>query len=63
MTTSPAFLREIADQADLARQEMAAAMACGDESAAQAAAGRLADLDELASRATDASLLADPSWP
>ncbi|GAB2681425.1 hypothetical protein [Thalassiella azotivora] len=59
MTTSPAFLREVADQAALAKRQLAAAEAVGDEAAASAAANRLLDLDEIAARASDATLVVE----
>jgi hypothetical protein len=63
VTTSPAFLREIAEQARLAREQMASALARGDDSDAVLAEGRLAELEELTLRATDASLVGTPCWP
>jgi hypothetical protein len=50
MTPSPSFLSEVRSQVALAQHALVAAMACGDESAAQTAAERLADLEELARR-------------
>lgn len=63
MTISPAFLAEFDDQVLLARAELAEAKAEGDEASQAVAAARLADLEEIACRATDATLLAAPSWP
>lgn len=63
MTISPAFLQEFDDQVCLARAELELARESGDEVAETVAAARLADLEEVAGRATDASLLATPSWP
>lgn len=63
MTISPAFLAEFDDQVCLAREELALAAQSGDEAAEAVAAARLADLEEVAGRATDASLLATPCWP
>jgi hypothetical protein len=63
MTTSPAFLREIADQVRLAREQMTAALARGDDSDAVVAQNRIADLDDLAGRVADSSLIAAPSLP
>jgi len=61
--TSPAFLQEVADQAKLARAELDAATASGDESAIQAAKARLLDLDDIAARAMDNTIIELPSWP
>ncbi|HZI96421.1 MAG TPA: hypothetical protein VFD41_02735 [Actinomycetales bacterium] len=63
MTTSPAFLAEIDDQVTLARQDLESARAAGDEAEIVVARDRLADLDEIARRATDATLLHETSWP
>jgi hypothetical protein len=63
VTTSPAFLQEVAAQAALARAELDAATLTGDESAVQAATARLLDLDDIAARTIDNRLLELPSWP
>jgi hypothetical protein len=63
VTTSPAFLQEVAAQAALARAELDAATLAGDDSAIQAATARLLDLDDIAARTIDNSLLELPSWP
>jgi hypothetical protein len=63
MTISPAFLQEYDDQIRRASAELADARALGNEANATVAAARLEDLEELARRATDATLLAAPSWP
>lgn len=63
MTTSPAFLAEIDEQVAQARHDLAVATAQGDETDAVVAADRLADLDEIACRAMDATLLGTSSWP
>ena len=62
MTLSPAFLPEIQDQAVRTRRDLDSALAIGDESGAQVASGRLADLDEISRRATDDTLLVTTSW-
>lgn len=63
MTPSPAFLREIDDQVTLARRDLEFAKTTGDEAEAVVARDRLADLDEIARRATDTTLLLEASWP
>lgn len=63
MTTSPAFLAEIDDQVSQARHDLESARAAGDEAEIVVARDRLADLDEIARRATDATLLHESSWP
>lgn len=63
MTPSPAFLREISYQIELARHEVEMASSQGDERSLLVATGRLAELDYLTRRATDDALLAMPSWP
>jgi hypothetical protein len=50
MTTSIAFLRAVSEQIRLAEREAAQAAACGDDAALSDAAGRLADLREIARR-------------
>lgn len=59
MTPSPAFLQEIDYQVELAKREVELASMTGDESDVVVAAGRLAELDELARRATEVALI-DP---
>ncbi len=59
MTPSPAFLQEIDYQVELAQREVELASMTGDESDVVVATGRLAQLDELARRATEAALI-DP---
>ena len=50
MTTSSAFVRAVTEQIRLAEREMAEAAARGDDTALSDAAGRLADLREIARR-------------
>lgn len=57
MTTSPAFVQEMKHQIRVARGQLAAALAADDESEAEVAANRIADLCEIVSRATDPALV------
>ncbi len=50
MTPTPAFASELAFQMALARQQRLDAVVRGDAAAAESAADRLADLEELARR-------------
>jgi hypothetical protein len=50
---SPSFVQELEHQRARARADLAAALELGDESAAAAARGRLADLDDLDARAAE----------
>jgi hypothetical protein len=56
MMVSGAFQEAVQEQRDVALRQLSAAHASGDEVARMDALGRLADLDELASRALGQSL-------
>lgn len=51
MTTSPAFVQEMTEQLRQAEGDLAEAMAAADETRADQARGRIADLRELHDRA------------
>ena len=59
MTSTPYFDTEFAAQCGLARRQLDEAVSVGDDSLAQAAAGRLAELAELLSLHAAPVLLAD----
>ncbi len=54
---SPSFVEELEHQRGRARADLAAALQLGDESAAVAARGRRADLDEIGARAAEQPVL------
>ncbi|GAB4064207.1 hypothetical protein GCM10028777_09780 [Angustibacter speluncae] len=55
---SPSFVEELEHQRGRARADLTTALQLGDDSAAAAARGRLADLDELGARAAEPLLVA-----
>lgn len=61
MTPSPAFLYEMAAQVAAAREDLTTAVSRGEEIDERVATARLAELEELLSRATDDSLRTIPS--
>lgn len=54
---SPSFVQELEHQRGRARADLATALALGDDSAAAAARGRLADLDEIGARTAEPPVL------
>jgi hypothetical protein len=54
---SPSFVQELEHQRGRARADLAAALEHGDDSAAAAARGRLADLDEIGARTAEIPVL------